>query len=206
MIDGPLSAPSSPPDTPVPTKCRPCSFSSFSRRMVSGKWALPASMMMSPSSSRATSSAITASVPGPALTMMITRRGRSSEATKSAIDSDGDEVALVSGLGDQRLGLGVGAVVDRHPVPVPGEVPGEVAAHHRQSGDADLRQLLMIENSFVDVRRSSSGRTPRRWPQRRGSSARRLPVGELGHWRTGDAATAGHQRRGGGDLRPAGPT
>ena len=92
MIEGPSRAPSSPPDTPEPTKCRPLAFSSFSRRIVSGKWALPASMMMSPSSSSGTSSSITASVGPPALTMMITRRGRSSEATKSAIDSDGMKV------------------------------------------------------------------------------------------------------------------
>ena len=92
MIDGPFSAPSSPPDTPVPTKCRPSSFSRASRRMVSGKCALPASMTMSPSSSSGISSSITASVPGPALTMIRTRRGRSSEATKSAIDSDGTKV------------------------------------------------------------------------------------------------------------------
>ena len=92
MIEGPLSAPSSPPQTPVPTKCRPSSFSLASRRIVSGKWALPASMTMSPSSSSGISSSITASVPGPAFTMMMTRRGRSSEATKSAIDSEATNV------------------------------------------------------------------------------------------------------------------
>lgn len=89
MIDGPLSAPSSPPETPVPTKCRPSAASAFSRRIVSGKCALPASTTMSPSSSSGTSSSMTASVAAPALTMMTTLRGRSSEATKSAIDSDG---------------------------------------------------------------------------------------------------------------------
>ena len=35
---------------------------------------------------------MTASVPGPAFTMMTTRRGRSSEATKSARDSEGTKV------------------------------------------------------------------------------------------------------------------
>ena len=92
MIDGPFSAPSSPPETPVPTKCSPSSASWASRRMVSGKCALPASMTMSPSSSSGTSSSITASVPGPALTMISTRRGFSSEATKSAMVSDGTKV------------------------------------------------------------------------------------------------------------------
>ncbi len=92
MIEGPLRAPSSPPETPLPTKCRPCSLSCASRRIVSGKCALPASMTMSSSSSSGISSSITASVARPALTMMITRRGRSSEATNSAIVSDGTKV------------------------------------------------------------------------------------------------------------------
>src|SRR5919107_3983527 len=92
MIDGPFSAPSSPPDTPVPTKCSPWTFSSPSRRIESGKWALPASMTMSPSSSSGTSSEITASVGPPALTMMTTLRGRSSDATNCSIVSDGTNV------------------------------------------------------------------------------------------------------------------
>ncbi len=92
MIDGPFSAPSSPPDTPVPTKCKPFDFRYSSRRMVSGKCALPASMMMSPDSISGISSSITASVPGPALTMISTRRGRSRDATKSAIDSLGTKL------------------------------------------------------------------------------------------------------------------
>ena len=37
IMDGPSRAPSSPPDTPQPTKCRPRALISFSRRMVSGK-------------------------------------------------------------------------------------------------------------------------------------------------------------------------
>ena len=89
MMDGPFSAPSSPPDTPVPTKCRPCSLRAASRRIVSGKCAFPASTTMSPSSRRGTSSSMTASVGPPALTMMTTLRGRSSDATKSAIVSLG---------------------------------------------------------------------------------------------------------------------
>ena len=45
MIDGPFSAPSSPPETPMPTKCRSRSRSAASRRRVSLKCALPPSMM-----------------------------------------------------------------------------------------------------------------------------------------------------------------
>ena len=89
MIEGPFSAPSSPPETPAPTKCRPFSRSAASRRRVSVNRALPASTMMSPSSIREASSSITASVGLPALTMMMATRGFCREATKSAMDSEG---------------------------------------------------------------------------------------------------------------------
>jgi len=78
-----------PPETPVPTKCRPCALRADSRRRVSTKCALPQSITMSSSSSSGTSSSITSSVASPALTMMITARGRSSDATKSSSESDG---------------------------------------------------------------------------------------------------------------------
>lgn len=84
MIDGPCSAPSSPPDTPVPTKWTPRSRSAFSRRRVSSKCALPPSMIMSPSSRSGANSSITASVGAPAFTMTSTRRGRSSDSTSSS--------------------------------------------------------------------------------------------------------------------------
>src|ERR1700761_5843752 len=92
MMLGPLRAPSSPPDTPQPTKFRPCSRSACSRRRVSMKCALPQSTTMSPWSSSGTSSSITASVAGPAWTMMMMARGRSRLATKSARDSLGRNV------------------------------------------------------------------------------------------------------------------
>ena len=50
MIDGPLRAPSSPPLTPVPMYNSPLLSTYFTRRMVSGKWELPPSMMRSPGS------------------------------------------------------------------------------------------------------------------------------------------------------------
>ncbi len=50
MIDGPLSAPSSPPEMPAPTKWMPVGLISASRRIVSLKIALPPSTMMSPGS------------------------------------------------------------------------------------------------------------------------------------------------------------
>ena len=48
IIDGPNRAPSSPPETPIPTKCRSCFASSALRRRVSWKFALPPSMIVSP--------------------------------------------------------------------------------------------------------------------------------------------------------------
>ena len=51
----------------------------------------------------------------------------------------GDECALVAVLGHEGVRLGATAVVQGHGVPVPGEVPGQVGAHHGESGDADLR-------------------------------------------------------------------
>ncbi len=85
MIDGPFSAPSSPPEMPAPTKFSPRSRRSASRRIVSWKLALPPSTMMSPSSKRSASCSITASVPLPAWTMMIAVRGFASDATKSSM-------------------------------------------------------------------------------------------------------------------------
>jgi hypothetical protein len=60
--------------------------------------------------------------------MMMILRGRSSDATKS-------------GLVEQGLRLGEGAVVDGDDVAVPREVAGEVAPHHGQPRDADLGSL-----------------------------------------------------------------
>src|SRR6478752_6236390 len=92
MMDGPFSAPSSPPETPQPTKWMPFSCSAACRRRVSSNFALPPSMMMSPGSTSSASSSMTASVGPPALTMIRIFRGTAREATKSAEDSDGTKV------------------------------------------------------------------------------------------------------------------
>jgi hypothetical protein len=84
MIDGPSSAPSSPPEIPAPTKLIPVSRTAFSRRIVSVNSAFPPSTMMSPGSNTSTSASITASVPAPALTMMIAVRGLDSDAANSS--------------------------------------------------------------------------------------------------------------------------
>src|SRR6478735_4948914 len=85
MMLGPFSAPSSPPETPTPRKRSPRSFIAVSRRWVSRKWELPPSMIVSPSSSSGASSSITASTAGPALTMVMIVRGRSSACTNSSV-------------------------------------------------------------------------------------------------------------------------
>src|SRR5690606_32178795 len=85
MMLGPSSAPSSPPDTPVPMKRRPRSAQYWPRLRVSWKCELPPSMMMSPSSSSGTSSSITLSTGAPAFTMTMILRGRSSAWTNSSM-------------------------------------------------------------------------------------------------------------------------
>src|SRR3954470_3460981 len=85
MMLGPFSAPSSPPETPTPRKRSPRSFIALSRRWVSRKCELPPSTIVSPSSSSGASSSITASTAGPALTMVMIVRGRSSACTNSCV-------------------------------------------------------------------------------------------------------------------------
>src|SRR3954451_150659 len=85
MMLGPFSAPSSPPETPTPRKRSPRSFIALSRRWVSRKCELPPSTIVSPSSSSGASSSITASTAGPALTMVMIVRGRSSDWTNSSV-------------------------------------------------------------------------------------------------------------------------
>src|SRR4051812_2481498 len=84
MIDGPWSAPSSPPETPVPMKRSPFSRHSSVRRRVSRNCELPPSITMSPSSSSGSSSPITPSTGAPALTITRIRRGFSSASTNSS--------------------------------------------------------------------------------------------------------------------------
>ncbi len=103
MIDGPCSAPSSPPEMPAPTKLIPVSRTAFSRRMVSVNSELPPSMMMSPGSKTETSSSITASVPLPACTMMSAVRGLLSESANSWIVFDGMKFA--SGCSPVRVSV-----------------------------------------------------------------------------------------------------
>ena len=104
MMLGPSSAPSSPPDTPEPTKCSRCPRSCCSRRRVSRKWALPQSMTMSPSSSSGISSLITASVGSAGLDHDDDRPGAFQRGDEVLDRLRRDERALVPVLGDQALG------------------------------------------------------------------------------------------------------
>ena len=137
MMLGPFSAPSSPPDTPTPRKRRPRSFIALSRRWVSRKCELPPSTIVSPSSSSGASSSITASTAGPALTMVMIVRGRSSDWTNSCGRAGAGDRPLGAVLGHELLGLGRGAVVHRDRDVVVGDVAREVGAHHREAGQAE---------------------------------------------------------------------
>ena len=74
--EGPRRAPSSPPETPMPTKCSPLAASSFSRRSVSSKRLFPPSITTSPASRVGTSRSSTMSTGAPAVTITRMRRGR----------------------------------------------------------------------------------------------------------------------------------
>ena len=86
ISDGPLRAPSSPPDTPQPTNRMPVSRSAASRRRVSGYHELPPSTSTSPASSSGRSRSIISSTGAPAGIIMRIRRGRLKAATKRSSD------------------------------------------------------------------------------------------------------------------------
>ena len=138
MIDGPSSAPSSPPEMPAPTKLMPVSRTAFSRRIVSVNRALPPSTMMSPGSKTSVRASITASVPRPACTMMIAVRGFVSEAANSAYVWAATKPRL-GVLRHESLGLLPRAVEDRDRVALAaGEVAGEIRAHDGEADDSDV--------------------------------------------------------------------
>ena len=136
MIDGPKRAPSSPPETPQPTKFRRRSRSAASRRRVSSKYELPPSIRMSPASSSGESLPIISSTGAPAGTIIRIRRGRSSAATSaSSVFAPGElrlRMVAKKGVGPLRL-----QVPDRHGEPVLLDVEREIAPHRPQSDDAE---------------------------------------------------------------------
>jgi len=84
---GPFSAPSSPPDTPQPTKLNPFSSTYFARRMVSRKFEFPPSMTISPGdrSGRSPSSISSTGLPARIISMIL--RGGARLWTNSGSDS-----------------------------------------------------------------------------------------------------------------------
>ncbi len=82
--DGPWRAPSSPPETPLPTYSRPLLSTYWVRRIVSVKWLLPPSMRTSPFSSNGNRCSMSSSTALPALTSMMILRGFFSEETNSS--------------------------------------------------------------------------------------------------------------------------
>ena len=84
ISDGPKRAPSSPPDTPQPTKWMPLGRSAASRRRVSSNHELPPSMTMSPSLRTGRSFSIVWSTGFPAGIIMRIRRGRSRAAASAS--------------------------------------------------------------------------------------------------------------------------
>ena len=85
MIDGPKRAPSSPPETPQPTKFEPLSRAAPPRGGgCRGSASCRRRSRMSPASSSGASFAIISSTGSPAGTIIMIRRGRSSAATSSS--------------------------------------------------------------------------------------------------------------------------
>ena len=84
MIDGPFSAPSSPPETPEPTKCRPCSAQrGLAPDRCRGSARCRRRRRCRPPRAAAPARRSRRRCGPPALTMMTILRGRSSDATKS---------------------------------------------------------------------------------------------------------------------------
>ena len=140
MIDGPLSAPSSPPEMPVPTKYIPLSASSFTRRSVSMNDEFPPSMMTSPRSRWGSSCPISSSTAGfdhhhdftrpcDRFGQFGDRAGRSKAAPGTVMF---DEPLY------HMLFAGCRAVVYRDPEAVAFHVAGQVFAHDCQSDDSDV--------------------------------------------------------------------
>jgi hypothetical protein len=130
MMLGPSNAPSSPPDTPIPMKRIPLAAHSSVLRTVSGKYELPASRMMSPSSSSGVSSAMTSSTGLPALAITMIRRAL--QRVDEVLDGlAAGERALVAVVLHELGHLRRCAVVHGRRRPGAGDVAGQVGAHHR---------------------------------------------------------------------------
>ena len=55
-----------------------------------------------------------------------------------------DEVSFVTVINDQLVGAAVSAVVNRDGEAVASKVPGQVATHHAETSDADIRAVFVL--------------------------------------------------------------
>ena len=115
-------------------------------------------MMMSPSSSSGVSSSITASTGLPALTITMIRRGRLQRVHEVLDRLAPDERALVAVLLDELGRLRRRPVVHRRRRAAPGDVAGQVGAHHRQPGHPDAAVPMTLCGRLAH-RSPSAGRT-----------------------------------------------
>jgi hypothetical protein len=111
-------------------------------------------MMMSPGSSSGTSWSITASTAAPALTMIMTRRGRWSFAHQLLQRVRAEDALALRAAGEEFVHLRGGAVVGHHGEAVVGHVEDEVLAHDGESDDGRCRQLrcscVLSLSNFVE--------------------------------------------------------
>ena len=145
MIEGPWRAPTSPPETPMPRNSKPWAPSSFTRRWVSRKLALPASISRSPWTISRPILSASSSTGGPAITMRTIGRG--------GADGGGqlpDRLARHqplgerAGIGHEAVDLRRRAVVNGDRVALLGHVEGEVGAHHSETDETDIRHGAIL--------------------------------------------------------------
>ncbi len=110
---GPFRAPSSPPETPVPTYSSPFDSTYLVRRSVSLKSVLPPSMITSPGCKSGMSFSMNSSTAGPALTISITFRGVARLPTSSSSEWQPTKFFALGPPGQQVVNFACGAVIDR---------------------------------------------------------------------------------------------
>ena len=144
MIDGPFERPFLAAGDARADEEQPLGLQSWVRRVESGKCELPPSMRMSPGSSSGTSSSMTSSTGGPALTMIMILRGRFSAATSSCGEWVPTIFFPLARPSTNASTLRRRAVEDGDGEPVALHVQDEVFAHHGQADQADVGGLRAL--------------------------------------------------------------
>ena len=142
-MDGPKRAPSSPPETPVPTYSRPLLSRYLVRRMVSGKCELPPSMIRSPGSRWGSSSSIKSSTALPGLHHQhdLARPLQQADHLFDGVRGD-DGFPALGGVVQEFVDLGDGAVVRHHRIAVVVHIEDQVLAHYCQTDQSDVCRLF----------------------------------------------------------------